>query len=141
MDAAELGRGRTDRIRLATNVRSLPLRAPAVLARSAASLDLLSGGRLDLTLGDSDGAFSDAITAMGGHGEAVDALSEAIDVIRGVLDAGQPSRLTYTGEQYQLHGAERGPLPVHQIRIWLGGYTPDAEADRREGRRMARIAG
>jgi alkanesulfonate monooxygenase SsuD/methylene tetrahydromethanopterin reductase-like flavin-dependent oxidoreductase (luciferase family) len=84
--------GRTDRIRLAANVLSLPLRTPAVLARSAASLDLLSGGRLELAMGDADGAFSDAITAMGGSdptpGEAVDALGEAVDVIRGVLDAG-----------------------------------------------------
>ena len=49
---------------MAGNVLSLPLRPPAVLARAAASLDLLSGGRFELGLGA--GAFWDAIEAMGG---------------------------------------------------------------------------
>src|SRR5215207_6580512 len=75
-------------LRVAANVHSLPLRPPAVLARSAASLDLLSGGRFELGLGA--GAFWDAIEAMGGPrrtpGEAVDALSEAIDIIRDLWD-------------------------------------------------------
>src|SRR3954470_24085259 len=69
----------TTTLRVAPNVLNLPLRQPAVLARSAASLDLLSGGRLELGLGA--GAFWDPIVAMGGArltpGEAVDGLSEA----------------------------------------------------------------
>ncbi len=55
----------TTRIRLAPNVINLPLRQPAVLARSAASLDLLSGGRVELGLGA--GAFWEAIEANGGR--------------------------------------------------------------------------
>ena len=51
-------------MRVAPNVANLPLRPPAVLARSVASLDLLSGGRVELGLGA--GAFWDAIAAMGG---------------------------------------------------------------------------
>src|SRR5689334_24437465 len=54
----------TERIRVSGNVLNLPLRQPAVLARAAASLDLLSGGRFDLGLGA--GGFWDAIEAMGG---------------------------------------------------------------------------
>ena len=42
---------RTSRIGLFPDVASLPLRPPAVLAKSAATLDLLSGGRVDLGLG------------------------------------------------------------------------------------------
>lgn len=42
---------RTETIRLAPNVLNLPLRQPAVIARSAASLDILSGGRVELGLG------------------------------------------------------------------------------------------
>src|SRR5690625_4315738 len=42
---------RTERVRLAPNVANVPLRPPAVLARAAASLDLLSGGRLELEIG------------------------------------------------------------------------------------------
>ena len=55
---------RTSRIRLFPDVANLPLRPPAVLAKAAASLDLLSGGRLDLGLGA--GAFWEGIEAMGG---------------------------------------------------------------------------
>ena len=54
----------TSRIRLLGNVHNLPLRPPAVLARSVASLDLLSGGRVELGIGA--GGFWDAIEAMGG---------------------------------------------------------------------------
>ena len=55
---------RTERVRIAPNVLNIPLRPPSVVARSAASLDLLSGGRFDLALGA--GGFWDAIEAMGG---------------------------------------------------------------------------
>jgi FAD/FMN-containing dehydrogenase len=118
--------GQTERIRLAGNVLNLPLRDPAVLARSAASLDLLSGGRLELALGA--GAFWDAIEAMGGRrlapGEAVEATEEAIDIIRGILDAGQRNPLQYAGKHYRVPGAQRGPLPAHHIPIWLGALKP-----------------
>ena len=83
----------TTNVRVAPNVANLPLRPPVVLARSAASLDILSGGRVELGLGA--GAFWDAIAAMGGPrltpGQSVDALSEAIDVIRAIWSAdGRP---------------------------------------------------
>ena len=55
----------TSRIRVAPNVLNVPLRPPAVVARAAASLDLLSGGRFELALGA--GGFWDAIEAMGGQ--------------------------------------------------------------------------
>lgn len=118
--------GQTERIQLAANVLNVPLRLPAVLGRSAASLDLLSGGRLNLALGA--GAFWDAIKAMGGQrltpGESVDALSEAIDVIRGVLDVGERTPLRYAGDYYPVDGAGRGPVPAHTIPIWVGGLKP-----------------
>lgn len=118
--------GQTERIRLAPNVLNLPLRPPAVLARSVASLDRLSNGRFDLALGA--GAFWDAIRAMGGDKrspkQAVDALEEAIDIIRGMLDLSGNDYLTHEGEHYTLKRAQRGPLPIHDIPIWLGGYKP-----------------
>lgn len=117
---------RTERVRLSGNVVNLPLRPPAVLARAAASLDLLSGGRFELGLGA--GGFWDAIEAMGGRrlapAEAVRALDEAIDVIRGVWDAGEKARLRVDGEFYRVDGAKRGPAPAHDIGIWLGAYKP-----------------
>lgn len=116
----------TSTIRLAANVHNLPLRPPAVLARSAASLDILSGGRIELGLGA--GGFWDAIEAMGGGrltpGQSVTALSEAIDVIKGIWDAGNRERFVYEGEFYKINGAKRGPAPAHDMEIWLGGYKP-----------------
>src|ERR1700712_3675505 len=81
---------RTNAIRVSPNVANLPLRPPVVLARSAATLDLLSGGRVELGLGA--GAFWDAIAAAGGPRrtpkESVDALIEAIGIIRDVWGTG-----------------------------------------------------
>jgi alkanesulfonate monooxygenase SsuD/methylene tetrahydromethanopterin reductase-like flavin-dependent oxidoreductase (luciferase family) len=117
---------RTERVRIAPNVLNLPLRQPAVLARAAASLDLLSSGRFELGLGA--GAFWDGIEAMGGpgrsRGEAVDALSEAIEVIRALWDVSAPGGVRVDGQYYRVHGAKRGPEPAHEIQIWLGGYKP-----------------
>ena len=122
---------RTERIGVSGNVLNLPLRQPpAVLARAAASLDLLSGARMSLGLGA--GFFWDAVEAAGGRRltplQSVAALSEAIDVIRGVWDADGPGRLDLQGEFYSVHGAERGPAPAHEIPIWLGAHKPKMQA-------------
>lgn len=117
---------RTERVHLAANVINLPLRPPAVLARSIASLDLLSGGRIELGLGA--GAFWDAIEAMGGRrlsaGEAVRALEEGIDVIRELWDADARRAVRVEGTHYRVVGAKRGPAPAHDVGIWLGAYKP-----------------
>lgn len=116
---------KTERIKLAPSVISLPMRPPAVLARSAASLDILSGGRLELGLGA--GGFWDAIEAMGGvrrtTGDSVSALEEAIDIIREVWT---PERggVRIEGEHYRVVGAKRGPAPAHDMEIWLGASKP-----------------
>jgi alkanesulfonate monooxygenase SsuD/methylene tetrahydromethanopterin reductase-like flavin-dependent oxidoreductase (luciferase family) len=116
--------GRTERVRLVPDVTNLPLRPPSVLAKSAASLDLLSGARVELGIGA--GAFWDAIEAMGGPrrtpGEAVDALEEAIAILR-ALWSGERS-VTVEGEHYRVKGAKPGPQPAHRIGIWVGAYGP-----------------
>lgn len=117
---------KTSRIALSGNVLNLPLRQPAVLARAAASLDLLSHGRVELGLGA--GAFWDGVAAMGGTkltpGQAVDALDEAIDIIRGIWDAAETGGVRVDGTYHKALGARRGPLPPHRIGIWLGAYKP-----------------
>ena len=116
----------TVRITIAPNVLNLPLRPPAVVARAAASLDLLSGGRLELGLGA--GAFPEAVEAMGGPrrtgGESVDALAEAVEVIRALWDTGQRGGARLEGRHYRVAGAKRGPAPAHRIGLWLGAYKP-----------------
>ncbi len=117
---------RTDRVHVSGNVLNLPLRQPAVLARSAASLDRLSGGRVALGIGA--GGFWDAIAAMGGRrlspGQSVRALEEAIQIIRQIWDVDAPGGVRVDGEHYQVRGAKRGPVPAHDIPIWVGAYKP-----------------
>ncbi|WP_404430484.1 LLM class flavin-dependent oxidoreductase [Microbacterium lacus] len=117
---------RTDRIRIAPNVLNVPLRPPAVVARSAASLDLLSGGRFDLGLGA--GGFWDAIAAMGGGkltpGQAVTALDEAIDIIRELWNTDEKRGVFTDGTYHRVQGAKRGPRPAHSIPILIGAYKP-----------------
>jgi alkanesulfonate monooxygenase SsuD/methylene tetrahydromethanopterin reductase-like flavin-dependent oxidoreductase (luciferase family) len=116
--------GRTSTIRFFPDVASLPLRPPAMLAKSVASLDLLTGGRVELGLGA--GAFWEAIGAMGGEvrtpGEAVEATEEAIDVIRLVWSGERAVR--YDGDHYRLDGVHTGPRPAHDTEIWVGARGP-----------------
>lgn len=116
----------TRTVRVSGNVLNLPLRPPAVLARSAASLDLLSGGRFELGLGA--GGFWEPIAAMGGPRrsprEAVQALSEAIDVIHAVWDTSERGGVRVAGQHYRVWGAKRGPEPAHDIPIWVGALKP-----------------
>jgi alkanesulfonate monooxygenase SsuD/methylene tetrahydromethanopterin reductase-like flavin-dependent oxidoreductase (luciferase family) len=123
--------GRTERVRLLTDVVNLPLRQPAVLAKSAASLDVLSGGRVELGIGA--GSFWEAVEAMGGPRrtpkESVDALEEAIAILRAFW-SGQRS-VRFEGEYYRVSGAKPGPPPAHPIGIWVGAYGP----------RMLRVTG
>lgn len=115
---------RTERITVFPDVANLPLRPPAMLAKAAATLDILSGGRLELGLGA--GGFWPAIGAYDGPvrtpGESVSALEEAIQVIR-LLWSGQHG-IRFDGHFYHLAGAHSGPVPAHPIGVWLGAYRP-----------------
>jgi alkanesulfonate monooxygenase SsuD/methylene tetrahydromethanopterin reductase-like flavin-dependent oxidoreductase (luciferase family) len=115
---------RTERLRAFPNVANLPLRGPAMIAKHAASLDLLSGGRFELGLGA--GAFWEAIEAMGGPrrspSESVEALEEAIRIIR--LFWSDERTISFPGRHYAVTGLHPGPAPVHPIGIWVGAYKP-----------------
>ena len=107
-----------------TDVANLPLRPPAMMAKAAASLDVLSSGRFDLGLGA--GAFPKIVARLGGQvrtrGESIEALEEAIDVLR-LMWSEAPS-VSYDGAYYRLADARPGPAPVHPIGIWLGAFKP-----------------
>jgi alkanesulfonate monooxygenase SsuD/methylene tetrahydromethanopterin reductase-like flavin-dependent oxidoreductase (luciferase family) len=117
--------GQTERVRVFPDVANLPLRSPLMLAKEAATLDQLSGGRFELGLGA--GNFWDAIRAMGGPvrepREALAALREAILLIRAFWEG---RSLRHDGAFYQALGARPGPTPAHDIGIWLGVTGPRA---------------
>lgn len=118
---------RTRTVRLLPDVLCLPLRQPAVLAKAAATLDLITGGRVELGLGA--GAFWDGIQEYGGErrkpGAAVEALEEAIEVCMAIWEMPEEgSTITVDGEHYRLTGAKPGPTPAHEIGIWLGALGP-----------------
>jgi alkanesulfonate monooxygenase SsuD/methylene tetrahydromethanopterin reductase-like flavin-dependent oxidoreductase (luciferase family) len=108
----------TSRISVFPDVANLPLRPPRMMAKAAASLDVLSGGRFEVGLGA--GSIWDGIEAMGGRRlsprQSVDALEQAIVEIR---------------EFWRGEGKYDGPPPAHTVGIWLGAYRP----------RMLRITG
>lgn len=116
--------GVTSRVHLGTNVSPLPLRSPAMLAKAAASLDVLSRGRVELGIGA--GGFPKGIASFGGEvlpvGERVTAFEEAIQVIRGLWESTE--KFTFEGRHYQLHDTNFGPKPDHAIRIWVGATKP-----------------
>jgi alkanesulfonate monooxygenase SsuD/methylene tetrahydromethanopterin reductase-like flavin-dependent oxidoreductase (luciferase family) len=119
---------RTERVRLSGYVLNLPSRPPAVLARATASLDLLSSGRVELGIGPGDTYALDAVETIGGPrrtpGQLVGALSEAIDIIRGIWDASASGPVDVDGEHYRVRGAQRGPRPAHDIAIWIPAAGP-----------------
>ncbi|HEY9412423.1 MAG TPA: LLM class flavin-dependent oxidoreductase [Jiangellaceae bacterium] len=114
----------TTTLKVFPDVANLPLRPPGVLAKTSASLDVLSGGRFELGLGA--GGFWDAIEGYGGErrtpGQALAQLAEGIEVIRRLWSGERGLR--YEGDYYHLRGVHSGPLPVHDIGIWVGSYGP-----------------
>lgn len=114
----------TEQISFFTDVANLPLRPPAVMAKAAATLDVLSGGRFELGLGG--GANPELIGHFGGPqrtpGEVVEAVEEAIDVLR--LMWSDERSVSFDGKHYQLNDARPGPQPAHPLGIWLGAFRP-----------------
>ena len=119
----------TATVRVFADVGNLPLRPPAVLAKAAATLDLLSGGRFELGIGA--GGYLEAAHAMGAPAltpaQSLEALEEAIAVVRAMW-SGERRGLRFDGRYYQLEGVHPGPVPVHPIQVWVGANMPRALA-------------
>jgi alkanesulfonate monooxygenase SsuD/methylene tetrahydromethanopterin reductase-like flavin-dependent oxidoreductase (luciferase family) len=118
---------RTERLRFFPDVASLPMRPPTMLAKAAASLDVMSGGRFELGLGA--GNFWDSVAGMGGPNREfpgrVEALEEAITIIRAALDVGPERRVVRNdGPHYPVPGYPPGPPPAHRVEIWVGAMAP-----------------
>jgi alkanesulfonate monooxygenase SsuD/methylene tetrahydromethanopterin reductase-like flavin-dependent oxidoreductase (luciferase family) len=113
----------TGRTRVAPVVLALPNRHPAVLAKMAETLDRLSGGRLVLVLGGGGPMNEPAYRAFGlaqrSPREKVEALEEAIDILRGLWST---SGFSSTGQHFRIEGATIEPKPGHPIPLWLGVF-------------------
>ena len=109
----------TSRIHLASRVLGVPYRPPAVVAKMAATLDRLSGGRLILGLGG--GASDDEFRAFGlgapSPRDKVDGLEEAIRITHGLWS--EPN-FTFEGRLYRTAEANLEPKPERHIPMWLG---------------------
>jgi alkanesulfonate monooxygenase SsuD/methylene tetrahydromethanopterin reductase-like flavin-dependent oxidoreductase (luciferase family) len=112
----------TERISFFPDVADLQLRPPTVLAKAAASLSVLTGGRIVLGVGG--GAFADGIAAMGGvprsKNEMVAFTDEALQIMRQALAGGG---VEFRGEHLRV-GYEAGPVPAKPVPLWLGSSGP-----------------
>lgn len=119
----------TERMRLGLLVTSNRFRPPAVLAKIATTVDIVSGGRLDFGIGaGSRPSHPLARREYDGHGlpyhsqdDAVAALAEALTVIRRLWTEEQP--FDFDGEHVELKGAFGNPKPVQRPHppIMIGG--------------------
>ena len=118
--------GATQRIRLVNNHLGIGFRAAPLIAKMAATADVISDGRFELFV--SHGLREREHTSYGFPWEPdvdrrIGRLAEATDVMRS-LWTGQP--VDHDGEFYQLHSALSTPVPAHDIPIWLGGPLSDS---------------
>lgn len=121
--------GVTERIALGTAVYLLPLRHPTLIAKTTATVDLLSGGRLVLGVGVG-GEFPPEFAAVGvpvaERGARAD---EAIGVVRRLWTE---DGVAHTGKHFSFGAVTVAPKPVRVPPIWVGGRAPVAM--RRAGR-------
>lgn len=112
----------TTRIRLGTNVLVAPWYRPALLARSLASLDVLSGGRLDIGLGL--GWSTDEYEAVGVPKRGLASRQEELLDVLDTVWSGDP--VTYTGSGFTIAPTAIRPKPVQTPRppVLLAAYTP-----------------
>ena len=122
----------TSRLRLQTAVLGNDYRHPVLVHRMAATLDVLSGGRVELGLGagwmTSD--YEAAGLALDPPGRRIDRLEESIKILKGLFGK-EP--FSFAGKAYSVHALDGQPKPVQAPHppLLIGGG----------GRRMLRIAG
>jgi len=115
---------RTSTLRLGTLVSPVTFRLPAVLARSALTVDLISGGRVEIGMGA--GWWEDEHTRFGLPFYDVEQrwqmLEEQVPIVHGLLTE---DAFSFEGEHYRLEGADQMPKPVQRPRppLILGGTT------------------
>jgi probable F420-dependent oxidoreductase len=112
----------TDRVRLGVLVLCAPFRHPALVAKAAAMIDQISGGRVEIGLGAGwlEQEFDAFGYRFGSTGERFEALSDALAITSGLFGGADP--LTHEGTVWSLHEGRLTPPPVQApIPIWIGG--------------------
>ncbi len=119
----------TTTLRLATGILILPQRNPLVLAKEVATLDALSGGRVELGVGV--GWLEEEFDALGiPFSERGSRTNESIEVLRALWDH---DHADYEGRHFSFSGVSSNPKPVNgRVPIHVGGHS--APAARRAGR-------
>ena len=114
---------RTSTIKVASRVLGVPYRNPAMVAKMAATLQALSGGRLILGIGG--GSSDEGIAAVGAGPltprTKTDGLEDALRIIRGLWSG---PGFTYDGAVHPVRDATIEPRPTPPIPIWTGTYGP-----------------
>lgn len=115
----------TDKIRLGTAVLANGFRHPAVLAKDAATIDVLSGGRLELGIGAGwmKEEFDKGGIAYERPGVRIKKLEESLQILDTLL---RGRECTFEGEYYQIRGLKGSPRPRQGPRppIAVGGGGP-----------------
>ncbi|MFO1186182.1 MAG: TIGR03619 family F420-dependent LLM class oxidoreductase [Alphaproteobacteria bacterium] len=115
--------GATSRVRLCTGVLLAALRRPAVLAKEAATLDVLSGGRLDLGVGI--GWQREEYDAVGlDYGNRGRLLDHTLEVCQRLW---QDRRASYASDELRFDGIHMMPKPVSPggVPVWVSGTLND----------------
>jgi len=115
----------TTRLRVGTAVLNNDFRHPALLAREAATLDLLSDGRLELGLGAGhmQSEYEQAGLAFDPGATRVERLGEAVVILKRLLEG---ESVTFAGRHYRVTGHSIHPRPVQRPRppVFIGGNAP-----------------
>lgn len=115
---------RTSALRLIPNIVVLPYRNPFVVAKSGATLDLLSGGRFTLAVGV--GYLRREFAALGvDYDRRAELFEESLQAIRAIWTSDD---ISFEGRDFSARGITAHPLPVSRPHppIWIGGNTTTA---------------
>jgi probable F420-dependent oxidoreductase len=112
----------TERLRFTTFVVKLPIRQPVLVAKQAASVAVLTGGRFAFGVGLSP--WPEDFAATGTDWKTRGArMDEMIEIVRGLTRGGF---FGYDGEHYQVPSVEICPVPTAPIPILIGGHAEPA---------------
>jgi len=114
----------TTTLRVGSYVYDNDFRHPALLAKEAATIDVLSGGRLELGLGAGwhKGEYDAVGIPFDPPGVRVSRLEESVEIVQRLFEGGP---VEYEGSHYQIHGHEGLPVPIQRpIPLLIGGGGP-----------------